>query len=167
MQLNAEQKEAVAQWVRDGAKPANVQKRLQLDFGVAMTYMDVRFLVDDLELEWVDKKPRQDEATKHLSADQAVAAGAKEEPPAPGDSVPAADELQPVGNVQVEVNKVNRPGTLVSGQVTFSDGVKAEWGLDQMGRIMMQPEKEGYQPDQEDVQAFQQELQKTLESQGM
>ncbi|MCH8473650.1 MAG: hypothetical protein LAT55_00295 [Opitutales bacterium] len=166
MQINAEQKEAVAQWVKEGVKPAEVQKRLQEEFGVAMTYMDVRFLVDDLELEWVDQKAPQDEATKHLSADQAVAAGAKETSPA-ADATPAADELQPVGNIQVEVNKVTQPGTLVSGQVTFSDGVKAEWGLDQMGRIMMQPEKEGYQPDQEDVQAFQEELQKTLESQGM
>lgn len=165
MQIDETQKAAVAEWVKEGAKPAEVQKRLQEEFGIAMTYMDVRFLVDDLELEWVDKNPPKDEATKDLSADKAVAAGAQETGPAKA-GIPSADELQPVGNVQVEVNKVNRPGTIVSGQVTFSDGVKAEWGLDQMGRIMMQPEQEGYQPDQEDVKAFQEELQKNLEKQG-
>ena len=165
MQISPEQKEAVARWVSEGAKPAEVQKRLQEEFDVALTYMDVRFLVDDLELEWVDKDPPKNEAAQDLSADKAVAGGSQESAADPQAASPA-DELQPVGNVQVEVNKVNRPGTIVSGQVTFSDGVKAEWGLDQTGRIMMQPEKEGYQPEQEDVQAFQEELQKNLQQQG-
>ena len=165
MNLTPEQTDAVKEWVRSGAKPAEVQKRLQEEYNLSVTYMDVRFLVDDLELEWKDEEPRRDEATKHLSADQAVAAG----PANPGNANPAsgeAAELQPVWAVQVEVNKVTRPGTIVSGSVTFSDGVRAEWGLDQTGRIMMQPEKEGYKPDEEDVQSFQEELRNVLEKQG-
>ena len=50
MTLTDEQKAAVAEWVRDGAGLSDVQKRLQSEFDISMTYMDVRFLVIDLEL---------------------------------------------------------------------------------------------------------------------
>ena len=35
---------------------SDVQKKINSDFGIVMTYMDVRFLVDDLDLTLVDKE---------------------------------------------------------------------------------------------------------------
>ena len=48
MDLSGEQTDAVRQWIRSGAGISEVQKRLASDFGISMTYMDVRFLIDDL-----------------------------------------------------------------------------------------------------------------------
>ncbi|MEC7402010.1 MAG: hypothetical protein VX821_08435, partial [Verrucomicrobiota bacterium] len=51
---NEEQKREIARWVAEGMGLSDVQKKINADFGVVMTYMDVRFLVDDLDLTLVD-----------------------------------------------------------------------------------------------------------------
>ncbi len=57
MALTSEQKQTVAQWVAAGDNLSQVQQKLSSQFQVSMTYMDVRFLVDDLNLELKDPKP--------------------------------------------------------------------------------------------------------------
>ena len=57
MTLTPEQKQAVASWVAAGDNLSNVQQKLREQFQLSMTYMDVRFLVDDLNLELKDPKP--------------------------------------------------------------------------------------------------------------
>ena len=51
MPLSPEQKQAVAAWVAAGDSLAVIQKKLSEQFKLSLTYMDVRFLVDDLGLE--------------------------------------------------------------------------------------------------------------------
>ncbi len=70
------------------------------------------------------------------------------------------------GTLTLEVDRIMRPGTVVSGTVTFSDGVSGKWGLDQYGRLMLDTGQKGYQPSAADVQAFQRELQLHLQRQG-
>ena len=53
---NDEQKREIARWVSDGMGLSDIQKKINEDFGVVMTYMDVRFLVDDLDLTLVDEE---------------------------------------------------------------------------------------------------------------
>ena len=53
---NSEQKKQIAQWVNDGLGLSDIQKKINDDFGIVMTYMDVRFLVDDLDLDLVDEE---------------------------------------------------------------------------------------------------------------
>jgi hypothetical protein len=65
------------------------------------------------------------------------------------------------------VDKVTRAGALVSGNVTFSDGQKAGWYLDQMGRLGMAPTEKGYRPSPADVEEFQLALEKELARLGM
>jgi len=50
-QLTDEQKEKLRQWAEEGASIADLQERLKEEFGLAITYMDARFLVLDLGLE--------------------------------------------------------------------------------------------------------------------
>ena len=114
MELSSEQKEAVKQWINDGAKLVDVQKLLSEKFNVKMTYMDVRFLVDDLDLTMRDPKTEAKEEAK---------------------PEPAEAETPKQGGVTVEVNPVQRPGVLTGGNVTFSDGVQATWELDAEGRL--------------------------------
>ena len=54
----------------------------------------------------------------------------------------------------------------MSGHVTFSDGKKAEWMLDQTGRLGLIPEVEGYQATPGDIAEFQASLQEELKKLG-
>ena len=64
------------------------------------------------------------------------------------------------------IDQMARPGALVSGKVTFSDGNSAAWYLDQMGRLGLTPQQPGYRPSQEDLLTFQTELQNQLANAG-
>src|SRR5271154_6171043 len=123
MNLDETQRQAVAKWINDGLKLAEIQKRLETDFGLRVTYLEVRLLVDDLKL-----KP-------------------KDPPPPPKPAVPVAPDaiadLPPAapgsGTVSVTVDQLTKPGALVSGKAKFSDGKTAEWFLDQAGRLGLAP----------------------------
>src|SRR6185436_15903562 len=53
-------KQAVAAWVAAGDNLSALQKKLSEQFQVSMTYRDVRFLVDDLNLQLKDAAPKID-----------------------------------------------------------------------------------------------------------
>lgn len=75
MTLTPEQKAAVSSWVAAGDNLSAVQKKLQEQFKLSLTYRDVRFLVDDLELELKDPAPKVDttDVTKAAQAARAPA----------------------------------------------------------------------------------------------
>ncbi len=161
MDLTEEQKKVIGTWVADGANVAEVQSRLAAEFQVNLTYMDVRFLIDDLELSLKDQVEAADGAdVVGDAADTAPAGGAI---PFPGEGEGGAAS---VGGVRVTVDPVQRPGALINGSVVFSDGTSAEWQLDQTGRLGLIPSVEGYKPSQPDLQEFQLALQKELQKQG-
>jgi transposase len=58
MNLDETQRQTVAKWISEGAKLSEIQKRL-LELGIKLTYMEVRFLVDDLKLTPKDPEPPQ------------------------------------------------------------------------------------------------------------
>jgi hypothetical protein len=183
MTLTPEQKQAVSAWVAAGDNLSAVQKKLAEQFKVSMTYMDVRFLVDDLGLELKNAAPKADASDLSKAA---PASGGGVPPPRgteveradpsalgdddlPGEALPAApadDFPAPAGSLTLEVDRIVRPGAVVSGTVTFSDGVSGKWALDQAGRLMLETPQKGYQPSPADVQAFQRELQTQLQRQG-
>ncbi len=151
MQLTDEQKSKVAAWIADGMKLSEIQTRLASECDLRMTYMDVRLLVDDLKL--MPKDPPVP-----------VAPPPAETPAAPS---PLAAEPAPVGgNVTLTVDSIARPGTMVSGSVTFSDGKNAAWYLDQTGRLGLVPEVQGYRPPEGDVEKFQASLDRELAKLG-
>lgn len=153
-ELTNQQTEAIKVWVEDGATLSEIQTRLSDEFGITMTYMDVRFLVEDLDLELQDK-PASSPAEQVAGLDVDSDAVVEDEP-----------EVIGAGKVTVDLDRVARPGAVVSGNVTFSDGQKAQWYLDQFGRLGLDPADAEYRPSQEDIQAFQQELQVVLQQQG-
>jgi len=142
MQLTDVQKQEVAAWIAAGAKLSEVQQRLGEEMGIRLTYMEARFLVDDLKL-----------VPKELKAPEPQA-------------VPDAPE-EPAGRLRMEVDNIMRPGALVSGRVTFSDGVTADWSLDQMGQFRMLPSQKGYKPTQADLAEFRKALEQALARKGM
>ncbi|HUD82397.1 MAG TPA: hypothetical protein VMQ67_02795 [Candidatus Saccharimonadales bacterium] len=150
MNLDETQRQAVTTWINDGLKLSEIQKRLEIDFGLRVTYLEVRLLVDDLKLKPKDPPPPP-------------------KPVAPAVPEPAADlpaGLPASGGVSVTVDQLTRPGALVSGKVKFSDGKSADWFLDQAGRLGLAPGEKGYKPPAADLQEFQIALQSELQKLG-
>jgi hypothetical protein len=154
--LTPEQITKVSAWVAEGATLSQIQERLSSQLEVSMTYMDVRFLVDDLNLALIEKEePKQPEVV--------AAEAAPEEAPAPAAAVPTA---QGAGAVTVEVDTIAQPHAMVSGHVTFSDGEKADWYIDHQGRPGMAARTPGYRPTPQDITDFQVKLDAALRQAG-
>jgi len=162
MNLNESQRQTVSQWIASGAKLAEVQSRLASELGVKLTYMEVRFLVDDLKLQIKDPDPPKP-ATPPQAVPPPEAASLEADQPAP--EVPADPGLAP-GKVAVSVDQIARPGALASGKVTFSDGANADWYLDQTGRLGLVPAQQGYKPAAADIQQFQAALEREMMKMG-
>jgi hypothetical protein len=163
MNLDEGQRRKVAAWIEEGLKVAEIQTRIGKELGVTMTYMDVRFLIDDLKLKPKDIEPPAPPVV--APAKQAQAAAPAKSPATAGSSG-APDETTIGGNVSVSVDHVARPGAMVSGRVTFSDGQGGAWLIDQMGRPGLVPDQQGYRPSPADIAAFQTKLQDELAKMG-
>lgn len=199
MTLTPEQKQAVSSWVAAGDNLSTVQKKLAEQFKLSLTYMDVRFLVDDLGLELKNAAPKAGASDVGAAPPgppkrseggpppsgpkgmldklkEKVGLGGESEPtdadtlPPDDEAYPEEEELPPgpagASSVKVDIDRIVRPGAVVSGSVTFSDGVSGKWALDQYGRLMLETGQKGYQPPASDVQAFQRELSSQLQRQG-
>lgn len=186
MTLTPEQKQTVATWVAAGDNLSAVQRKLADQFKISMTYMDVRFLVDDLNLQLKDAAPRADptdlkgakaapekkglleKAKEKLGLGGAAEAAAEDEP----EEAEYDDDLgaPPAGGarVSVAVDKVTLiPGAVASGTVTFSDGVTGKWIVDNYGRPgFTEISRKDYRPNPADAQMFMQELSSALQQRG-
>ncbi len=169
MELTEQQRQAVKDWLASGASLSDVQRSLKSEFNLTMTYIDVRLLVLDIGAAVKDKpepKPvkaeppeppafEEDEELEYEPGEPPAAADAGE---GPADAAAA--------NISLTLDRLVVPGAMVSGSVVFSDGVKARWLIDQYGRFGLEPEKPGYRPTGEDMQAFQMKLRAELRRHG-
>ena len=177
MPLTPEQTAAVTSWVSAGDSLSAIQKKLSEQFKVSLTYREVRFLVDDLNLALKDAAPKVD-ASDVTKTPGAPAAAPAARPTGAAASCPPTEDVEdlaepadlPAGaaNVSVTLDKVTLiPGALASGSVTFSDGVTGQWIVDNQGRPgftkISQP---NYRPSPTDGQAFMQELSAALQKRG-
>lgn len=152
MELNDIQKQAVRGWAEKGMGLSEIQKNLQSEFGVSLTYMDVRFLVLDLQCSIKDRET-------------------KPEPKPEAPAAPADDDTDEAGGmagggVMVDLDRVVKAGSVISGTVVFSDGVRASWAVDNMGRMVLDAGNPAYRPSQEDIRSFQVELKRLVERRG-
>lgn len=144
--VTAEQLDMVRQWAAEGIDLNGIQKHLASECDVHLTYMDVRFLLLDYGIE--------------------IATPSAAEPAPAAESAPAApvalsEEPAPAGRaVEVTLDELTIPGTLVSGKVKFASGTTGAWQIDQFGRFAWS-ELNG-QPTPEELQQLQQELTRLL-----
>jgi hypothetical protein len=141
-QLNPDQVASLQKWASEGASMSDLQRHLKDDFGLTVTYMDTRFAMLDLGIELIEE-------------------------PKPEPKVEPKPPPIPTGKVTVTMDALTRPGALVSGKATFSDGESAIWMLDQTGRPGLDPETPGYRPTQEDIMEFQKQLRALIEKSGL
>ena len=150
MNFPEEQKALVSKWVSEGESIAKIQNLLKKHFDLGLTYMDVRFLVDDLGVVYKDSSESVDDSEdKELETEQDF------------------EENNEASGIKVDVDAVIRPGSLVSGNVRFSDGVSLGWQLTSTGQLGLIPgDDPEYRPSNEDLQAFQTQLQEVLKEKG-
>jgi hypothetical protein len=166
MNLDEAQRTKVVEWVAQGLKLAEMQNRLASELGVTLTYMDVRLLVDDLKLTPKDPEPTKPFEPPPTSA-APPAAGARSPVAGPGAAIPRpTPPAAGPGSVSISVDQLTRPGAVVSGRVTFSDGNTAAWQIDQAGQLGLIPTTPGYRPPASDVQPFQRALETELSKLG-
>lgn len=163
MELNELQRQAVRGWVAEGASLSDVQKRLKLEFDIALTFMDARLLVLDLGAMVKDKpEPRKPVPPKpDVNEDDDAALPVEDAAAMPLDAEPAGPS-----NVKVSLDKIVPAGAMVSGGVVFSDGTKVRWVLDRMGRLGLEGAPPNFRPTPEDVREFQTQLQSLMAKRG-
>lgn len=165
MILSDTQKVIVTEWVQNGRSLADVQRSLREEFDISLTYMDVRFLVDDLDVKMPEPEaePEPNQEAKEEAAQSTD--------PTDGEAIDpeiVSDDSSSAGGVSVDVDAIMRPGSLVSGTVRFSDGVSLGWQLSASGQLGLIPgEDPEYRPDPEDVQSFQTQLEEVLRKKGL
>lgn len=141
-QLNGKQIDQIREWAREGLDLNAIQKKINEELNLPMTYMETRFLLLDHDIELVSNKPE------------------------PVDKKPEEETPQeapiPIGTTQVTVDEITPPHAIIAGKVTFMSGKHGTWFFDKMGRIDWTP-LDG-EPSEEDLQGFEQELQKVLRS---
>jgi hypothetical protein len=177
--LTEDQSNAVRQWAEEGADMAAIQRRLDEEFEVQLTFMDTRFLIADLGIELVEEE--EEEADEEEPEVEAPANEAEGEPAADESAEDLAQPAQPEPEMEgeateepdngtataaVTISELQRPGMMISGSVTFDGGDKAEWYLDQSGQLGMNPESEEFRPNPQQMRVFQMELQKAAQQKG-
>lgn len=207
MELTVQQKDEVAAWFAAGASLDEIQKRVKAEFGVHMTYLDVRLMVAELPqpaetgegevggegAKTPRTEPQDDDrdfadgldnrrgsnrdfadgtdsrqgsnGTDNRQGEACEVEGA----PLPEDGEDAdSAETQTVSAPTVTIDALMIPGTIASGDVTFSDGQTGKWFLDQMGRLGLGGDlPQGYRPSPTDAALFQQQLMQQLQSKGL
>lgn len=152
MAFSDEQNATICSWVESGKSISEIQKLLKEKFSLSYTYMEVRFLVDDLGA--VYNEPESNKEEEIDSGEMDIEAS-------------SSKENKEDGSVVVDVDAVIRPGSLVSGTVTFSDGESLGWQLTSAGQLGLIPgDNPEYRPSNEDVQYFQSQLQTILQQKG-
>jgi len=182
--LTPEQIEQLKAWATDGLQLGDIQNKIEEEFKTRLTFMDTRFLIDDLGIELVDDEEEVEEIEPENTSESdspAPAEATAEEPvaAAPEQSTPSTEAANPFakkeaevapeaeGDVAVSIDQINVPGTMLSGKVTFPDGKNSGWYIDQAGSLGLDPEEPGYRPSEAHLLAFQRKLQTMLSEQGM
>jgi len=174
MKLSEQQQHAVRSWLASGLSLSDVQKNLKTEFNITMTFMDVRLLVLDLGATVQDKPEPKPAPVKKVPEHVIEEEDTLPEMEATSDTLddtlppqePELPEEQTNSSVTMSMDSLVVPGAMVSGSVTFSDGTKARWLIDQYGRFGIEPDTPGYRPSPPDLQAFQVLLRQELQRKG-
>ena len=145
MTLTPEQKKAVSEWVAAGDSLYAVQKKLSDQFKISMTYMDVRFLVDDLNLQLKDPEPKADASDVSKGARRPPRRRASWRRPRRSSASRQGERRPPRTTKPTGPAPVGRPRHRRQGEPEsrtpwpaarsrFGDGVTGKWMVDHQGR---------------------------------
>ena len=145
----------MAEKIASGVSLSDIQTMVNTEFKQNLTYMDIRIMASELEIDWQKLNPAKESAVEDVTAvpetpAQETADAAAAEAAAPG--------MPDLSDTKIEISKIARPGMMFSGSVVFANGSTADWYLDNMGRLGLD-NLQGDKPGQEDIEKFQMALQ--------
>ena len=156
-QLSPEQVRSIRDWAEEGLDLNAIQKRLHEDLGIKLTFMDTRFLLQDLDIQIRQPEP---EPQAEQPAELSGAAGPPPRPASlPGAPAPPASLL---GKTQVTVDEITPPHALMAGKILFRSGAQGVWDIDRTGRINWDATLG--EPTADDLREFETELQSVIRS---
>ena len=150
----------MAEKIAAGVSLSDIQNMVNAEFKQNLTYMDIRIMASELEIDWQQLNPQKEAAVEDVTAVEA----AKKTEEVPAEEAPAeeaAPGMPDLSDTKIEISKIARPGMMFSGSVTLANGSTADWYLDNMGRLGVD-NLQGDQPGQEDIEKFQIALQLEL-----
>ena len=143
MENIAEIKKFMAEKIAENVSLSDIQTLVNEKFNTRMTFMDIRILASELEVDWRSEEEKVPEVLKEEEKAEEKAENTENTP----------------AKTTVELNKIVRPGAIASGSVNFASGVYAEWYIDNSGRLGLDKVKGG-KPTEQDIEDFQVEMQK-------
>ena len=174
---NEERNRVIMEKLNEGMSLSDVQKFLERECGLRMTYFDLRMLAADLQVDW----EKQDRPKADTSIDVSKAPVQRPQPPPPqpqpqegadddeqpedggdGQAAPAPAPAPADGHSAIVLDETPIPGAAVSGTVTFPSGASGRWVLTRDGRFGLEPDEGSAQPTEDDYAVFQQDLQRKL-----
>ena len=173
---NEERNRVIMEKLNEGMSLSDVQKFLERECGLRMTYFDLRMLAADLQVDW----EKQDRPKADTSIDVSKAPVQRPQPPPPQPQPQEGaddDDVQPEeggdgqatpapapadGHSAIVLDETPIPGAAVSGTVTFPSGASGRWVLTRDGRFGLEPDEGSAQPTEDDYAVFQQDLQRKL-----
>jgi hypothetical protein len=178
-----ERDEYIASQLNAGVSLSDVQTKLAQEYGVKMTYFELRMLAMGLAVDWEKQDKPKPAATPApvVAAPQEAAAddddmataddfnaddaeNTEAEPTDDDDNEePDDDEAAAEGETKIVLDETPHPGAALSGTAVFASGASGKWALSRNGRLGFEPDEGSKEPDENDWQLFQAELQKTLQ----
>lgn len=143
-QLSPEQIQSIRDWAEEGLDLNAIQKKLHEELGLKPTFMDTRFLLQDLDIHIKQPEP------------------APQPDPSAAHAAPADAPAPLLGKTQVSVDEVTPPHALIAGKVLFKSGARGVWDIDRTGRINWDATLG--EPTADDLREFETELQSVIRS---
>jgi hypothetical protein len=163
--LSDNQISQIQSWADEGDLLSDIQLKLNDTLEIKATYLETRFLLEDLKIE-LQPTPEPKKEEEEAAPEEVDPEAAPE-----GEEAPVENELPapPTGDesATVTIDKVLRPQALISGRVVFDGGESAAWWLDQMGQLGFEPDTAGFKPSEGQAMAFQKELQVAVQESGI
>lgn len=182
---NEERDSVIMERLNEGMSLSDVQTLLAREYGIRMTYFELRMLAADLQVNWQKHdKPKAPstpaDVEDNLSVPEEEASAASYEEVEAADDMDAAIESEDVGGeesggeaaddaegaaegeTKVELDETPIPGAAMSGTVVFQSGASGKWALTRDGRFGFEPDEGSEEPTEEDFGLFQQELRKKM-----
>ncbi|MCR4573941.1 MAG: hypothetical protein K5787_09255 [Lentisphaeria bacterium] len=173
-----ERDEFIAEQLNAGVSLSDVQTRLAQEYGIKMTYFELRMLAMGLSVDWEKQdKPKATPAPVVAAPQEAAVEDETKaadtfdteteetglEAEADEDEELDDSEEAVAGETKIVLDETPHPGAALSGTAVFASGASGKWLLSRSGQLGFEADEGSAEPDENDWQLFQTELRNILQ----
>jgi len=177
---NDERDQLIMEKLNSGMSLSDLQKLLNSEYGISMTYFDLRLLTTTLKIQWEKQdKPKKPALAPQPQKKQIDPLPEEEPVNASPQDTDASEDTEETGETDddaedgefdesegtvVTIDDTPIQGASISGTVKFASSASGKWMMDRQGHLgIYELDKDSEQPSQDDIQLFQIELQKLMQ----